>query len=454
MNSIKVIILGIVICGSVLSSVTWAADTSVIEERLQSLEQEIAALRQQLAVQKAEDAKKSSSAVIVTANVKEGFSIKNADESFKLKIRGIVMADARFFMESRKDLGVNDTFTIRRARLIFQGTVSKYFDFYILPDFANGSATLVDAYGEFNYSSQIKIRGGKFKVPMGLERLRADGTNNFMELGLTSNLVPNREVGFQLSGEVLDQTTQYSIGVFNGSADLASSTGQDRDNNNDKDVIARVFVHPFKKSGLEFLKGLGLGLATSYGHNESNTVPIYKSAGQASIFSYASGVTADGLHSRIAPQMYFYQGSFGIIGEYMQSHQKVVRTSGSNIIRDTFDNRAWQISGNYVLTGEQATFAGVVPREAFDLARGTWGAVDVVARYQHLAIDNSIFDNGFASLATAVSGADAWAVGLNWYLDKNIRVSLDFEQTVFDRGAATGDRKTEDLVSTRFQVAY
>ncbi len=469
MKKFKLFLAALGILAGVFSLKVWASDgpepsgslgvsdsssTAAVEKRLESLEQEIAVLKRQLEVKKEEEAKKTSDTPIITANIKDGFSIKSADDSFKLKLRGYVQADSRFFFYDKKNLGVNDTFSVRRARLIFDGTVGKIFDFYIMPDFGSGAATLVDAYSEIKFSPVLKLKGGKFKVPFGLERLQSDSANNFVEIGLTSNLVPNREVGFQLSGDLLKETVNYNVGIFNGSADLASATGQDVDNNNDKDIVGRIFVSPFKNKGPEFAKGFSLGVAGSFGHNEGTTIPTYKSTGQASIFSYNSGVNADGLHARLTPQVSFYNGSLGFLGEYVQSNQKVARTSGGTIVRETFENTAWQVSGNYVLTGEAATYKGVTPRNNFDLAKGTWGALDVVARYGHLSIDNSIFDSGFASLSTSVSGADAWGVGTNWYLCKNYRVSLGFEQTKFDGGATVGNRRTEDVILTRFQVSY
>lgn len=432
----------------------WASDSGDLENRLQNLEQEVAILKRQLENKKEEETKKSGETPIVTANAKDGFSLKSADDSFKLKLRGVIQADGRFFAYNKKNLGVNDTFTVRRARLIFDGTVGSKFNFYIMPDFGSGASTLVDGYGEFVFAPGIKLKGGKFKVPFALERLQSDSSNNFVELGLTGNLVPNREVGFQLGGDLFNQIINYNVGVFNGSADLASSTSQDTDNNNDKDVIGRVFVQPFKTSGPDFAKGLGVGVAGSFGHNEGATIPAFKSAGQASIFSYSTGVTADGLHQRITPQLSFYNGSLGLLAEYVQSSQKVIRVSGLSTIREKFTNTAWQVTGNYVLTGELASYNGVAPRNNFDPSKGIWGAFEAVARIEHLNIDNSIFTSGFGSLAGSVSGADAWGAGLNWYPYKNIKLALDFEQTKFNRGAATGDRRTEDAVLSRFQIAF
>jgi phosphate-selective porin OprO and OprP len=254
-----------------------------------------------------------------------------------------------------------------------------------------------------------------------------------------------------LHGDLLKDSVNYAVGVFNGSADLASSNGQDVDNNNDKDVAGRIFVHPFKSEGPEALKGLGVGVGGSYGHKEGATLPTYRSAGQASIFSYSAGTSADGSHVRVSPQAYFYKGSLGLLSEYAVSKQELVRAG----IRESFTNKGWQISGNYVLTGEAASFKGITPRTNFDLEKGTWGAFEIVSRYGHLNTDNKIFDLGFASSAASVTEADEWGAGLNWYPHKNIRLALDFEQTHFNGGAAPGlDRKTENAILSRFQLSY
>lgn len=427
-----------------------------LEERLADLEQQVGILKRQLELKKEDEEKVKKEVAVVTASSKDGFSIKSPDDSFKLKIRGLVQADGRFFTDNNKENNTTDTFTVRRARPIVEGTIGKDLDFYIMPDFGSGSASLVDAYGEYKLSKAFKVRGGKFKAPFGLERLQSDAVSNFTEIGLPSNLAPNREVGFQLSGDVLGDTSSYAVGIFNGSADLASTTGQDTDNNSDKDVVGRIFVQPFKNNGPDLAKGLGVGVAGSFGHKEGSSLPTYRSTGQASIFSYSSsaGVVADGPHVRLSPQVSYYKGSLGLLGEYVESKQRLSRV-GTGDVYDTFKNKAWQVSGNYVLTGELASYKGITPRTNFDLSKGTWGAFETVARYGHLDIDDKIFSNGYASLNSSVSEVDAWGVGLNWYLNKNFRLSLDFEQSDFERGAANNlDRKTENVILTRFQVNY
>lgn len=448
---------GAVLVSLAILAANWeipvSAEELSLEDRLKSLEQEVAILKRQLELEKEGKEKKSGETPIISASAKDGFSIKSPDESFRLKIRGLAQADGRFFTDNQKNNGTIDTFSVRRARPIFEGTVGKFFDFYLMPDFGSGASTLVDAYAEFKFAPERKLRGGKFKAPLGLERLQSDAVGNFVEIGLPSNLLPNREVGFQLSGDLLTESVNYTLGIFNGSADLASSTNQDADNNNDKDVVGRIFAQPFKNKGPEALKGLGAGIAGSYGHKEGSITPTYKSAGQVNIFSYTN-TSADGEHVRLSPQAYFYKGSLGLIGEYAVSHQKVSRVASGSILRDTFSNKAWQLTGNYVLTGELASYKGIAPRANFDLAKRTWGAFEVVSRYDHLDIDDDVFDNGFGNLNTSISEADAWGLGLNWYPHKNVRLSLDYEQSRFEGGAVDGDRQTENVILSRFQLSY
>lgn len=454
MSKIFRIFLAVVVLGPSFERISWAADTAALEARLNDLEQQVAILKRQIEINKEDAAAKAPETPIITASAKDGFSIKSPDEAFKLRVRGLVQADARVYTDNRKDLtGTTDNFLIRRARPIFEGTVGKNFDFYLMPDLASNStssALLVDAYIDFKINPAFKIRGGKTKAPFGLERLQSDAVANFIETGLPSNLVPNRDVGFQVFGDLFGDSLNYAVGVFNGGPDLASNDTADL--NNDKDVIGRIFVQPFKNNGPESLRGLGVGVSGSYGHREGGSTPTYRSPGQASVFSYsAAGLVADGEHIRVSPQAYFYKGSLGLLGEYVQSSQELARGAG---IQDTFTNKAWQISGNYVLTGELASYKGITPRTNFDLSKGTWGAFELVGRYGVLDVDDTIFDNGFASLNSSITKEDAWGVGLNWYPSRNVRFGINYEQTDFDRGSTGGDRPSENIVFTRLQLAY
>ena len=55
---------------------------------------------------------------------------------------------------------------------------------------------------------------------------------------------------------------------------------------------------------------------------------------------------------------------------------------------ELFTNTAWQLAASWVLTGENASFRGVVPRKSLSLGEGTFGAFELAARYNQLDIDD------------------------------------------------------------------
>ena len=172
----------------------------------------------------------------------------------------------------------------------------------------------------------------------------------------------------------------------------------------------------------------------------------------------AAGTIADGERTRIAPQLYYYVGSLGLIGEFTEVEQEVSRVVDIGVRSATVDTYAWQFAASYFLTGEEASFRGFQPKSRFSLADNTWGAFEVVARAQALKVDENAFTGGsrsFADAATAASEAEAWGVGLNWYLNENVKWLLDYERTSFEGGAADGaDRPDEDAVQLRLAVGF
>ena len=467
-------------------------NTANIEKRLNDLEAQVAELKQELAQQKKEAAQKAEQAAaaqaphsttvqspptaIVTANSKDGFAIKSTDGNYSLRINGYTQIEAREFAANNKEeLGEVSSILARRVRLMIQGTVARDFDFYLQPDFGYNNAfssitsttptaygvALQDAWLDYKYFPDATIKVGKMKTPFDLENLQDSRNTDFVELGLTSGLSPQRDIGVQVGGNLYYDWITYAGGIFDGAADKETgyggySTAAGGDTNN-RSGTGRVFIKPFKDTSMDVLKGLGAGFAVSYGKQKGSDLPSFISPGQAPVFSYNSNVSAAGPQLRTEPQAYYYYKSLGILGEKVTDQEELQYTSGSQIYRIRPNNEAWQVAGTYVLTGEDASYSGVTPKHDFDLSSGHWGAFELAGRYGELKLDSSIFSENFANLNTSISREHAWAMGINWYLSRNIKVVFDFEQTKFNRGAANGastdDRKTENLFTTMFQLS-
>jgi phosphate-selective porin OprO/OprP len=382
-----------------------------------------------------------------------GFSFSSADEDFVLKLRGYIQADGRFYVGDSKQ-AFTDTFLLNRVRPVFEGTVFKDFDFKLMPDFGQGRAVVQDAYLDAHFLPWLSLRAGKFKAPVGLERLQSARDLIFVERALPNDLVPNREIGAALHGEFLKGVLGYEAGVFNGAPDGGSD---DADENDSKDVAGRIFVQPFKLSELEPLQGLGVGLAATTGH-EDGAAPAYKTIGQQTFFTFNSGTTASGNRNRISPQGYYYWGPFGFLGEYVISSEDISRGA----LRKRLANTAWQAAASYVLTGEKASYSGVVPKRPFSLSEHHWGAFELAARASQLTVDSDAFNNfgtaarpnTLADRTKSAREATSWGVGLNWYLNRDFKFMLDYDQTRFEGGAAHGNRDAEHAILSRLQVVF
>ena len=68
-------------------------------------------------------------------------------------------------------------------------------------------------------------------------------------------------------------------------------------------------------------------------------------------------------------------------------------------------------------------------------------------------VDNGAFPL-FADPTKSAHDARAWAVGINWYLNGNLKLVLNYEDTKFNGGAASENRENEKVVLSRFQIAF
>jgi phosphate-selective porin OprO and OprP len=438
------VLLGVVaVPGSALAE---DPEKTALQDRLRAVEDELALLRRQVETKAEGETRADDRSALVTADT-SGFQIRSRDEkTYRLRLRGYVHSDGRFFTEEG-DRSNSDSFSMRRVRLNVEGTLFEHVDFRIMPDWGGGSATLFDAWLNLRYWNVAQLQSGKYKAPFGLERLQSATALTFIERGLPTEVVPNRDVGLMLHGAVREGLFEYQLALMNGVSDGGSGDG---DSNDGKDFVARVFAHPFKETTLAPLQGLGLGFALAAGDQDGASGTNYRTAGRNSFFRYASGTEEDGVRLRFSPQAYWYWGPFGLLFEWVRSSPELSR----NGVDADPDITSWQVAASYVLTGEARTFRGVTPASPFKPDGSGWGAWEVAARYGQLEIDDEVFERGFADPDSQAREAAAWTVGLNWYVNPFVKLSLNFDRTSFDDGAPGGDRETESAVLTRFQLAY
>jgi phosphate-selective porin OprO/OprP len=420
-------------------------------------------------------AKSKEPAPSVTADEK-GFAIRSGDGANVLRIRGLLQADTRWFVNDGALSDKADTFLIRRCRPTLEGTLLGLADFRLTPEFAAGTLAVFDAYADIHPTAWLRLRAGKFKSPLGLERLQSDADTPLPERALTQYLTPTRDVGAALWGDVARGIVVYNVGLYNGSPDNAN---QDVDVNHAKDFVFRVLLQPFKAEGLENLGALGVHLAVSTGNRfgtpTNPQLPSFRSAGLNTFFTYlapGAGTTADPTGSgtpfahlrqtRLNPGLYYYFGPFGFLGEVVQSSQVVQKGNTTA----TLTHRAAHATLSVVIAGRNG-YDGATPIAPYNPAKGNWGAIEIAARWNYLRLSDATFGDPndatapvFADRLRNASRAQGWAGAVTLVPGRTVRIGAAFERTSFTGGLAAADKKTvinrntENVVFGRVQLNF
>lgn len=434
-------------------------------------EQQIVALRKRLdAVEtRLEAAQKSAP----TVNAEDGnFSLRSADGANSIRFRGVLQVDTRWFMDDGTLSDKSDTFLVRKMRPSLEGTLFGLADYRFLPDFAGGQVAVMDAYVDIHPVGWARLRVGKFKPPIGLERLQQDPNLALPERALTQALTPQRDVGVSLWGQTPCGLLTYDLGIFNGVSD---GTGPDTDSNHAKDFAGRILIRPFKHERLKRFGALGLHFAATTGNRRglptSPQLPSYKSAGQNTFFTYLAPTTdpsgtgttfAHLRQTRLNPGAFYYYGPVGLLGEFVWSRQRVQKGN----VQANLTHRAAHATLSYVIGGKNG-HDGATPHARFNPSQGTWGAIEIAARWSWLKLDDATFGDPadstvavFADPTKSARKAQGLGASLNFIPSRTLRLIVAFEQTRFEGGRAATDKKTvldrntENVVFGRTQISF
>ena len=401
--------------------------------------------------------KKTEEAKWPRVGFKNGFFLKTPGGSFKLKPWLKLRGQFKAFEANHP---ANNDFYMRTARLGLKGTIYKYFDFNVSGEFGKGNSCLWDGYMGFNYLPEAKLRIGQFKQPFSLEWYSSADWRDFIEMPLPiDNLTPDMDIGAMLHGNLGKGVLNYGLGIFNGTGKNTSDT------NDDKDVVGRIVFSPFNSSENPFLNGLHFGGSMTYGNQETERDEMrrkgkFQTAGETAFFQFDKDVFHDGSRIRYGAELCYMIGPFSLKAEWvrMELNDLYLNKGGS---KDDFDIDGGYVSLSYILTGESQPFKDgkygmIKPRKNFDPKKGTWGALQLVARYETLSIDSELFRKGYADSSKYTDDAEGFALGLNWYLNNMMRVMINYTSTDFN-GYIVKDGEqldSENLFLVRMQLVF
>lgn len=393
---------------------------------------------------------------------RDGFAFGTADGKNEIRFHAVFHFDAHVYFGDKQPAA--DTFFVRRARPYIDGTLFGIVDFRLMPELAPGQPVIADAYIEVHPRPWLRIRAGRFRVPIGLEFLERDSGIALVERSLVTDLVPFRDYGVMLLGDIAGGTVEYQAAIVNGAADMGN--GPDTAIQSAKDYVGRLFFRPLKPWKRASISDLGFGIAGSYGSPEGTAaatqLATYKSTSLVPIFTYLPATTAipsamsaatpavlaDGLRWRVAPQLEWYIGPFALLAEYVVSSQRVKHAESVAQL----ENHAWNLTGRFVLTMERASSDRIAVRHPVDFHSWNMGAWEVVARYSELRLDPNSFPT-YADPNVSVRNVRELGVGLNWHMTPYTKLMFAFERSDFTGGAAMGyNRLPEIALLMRLQI--
>ena len=428
-----------------------------MEEAVKRQQEQIQAIKNSLDT-RIEEVKKSGISTLKPEDFrvywKEGLRFESQDKNFKLKIGGRFYNDWWWSTEDKTiedDLykGKSETGTdFRTARLYVQGTIYNNVDFKIQYDFASTVNKFKDVYVELKEIPVVgAFRAGQFKEPFSLEELTSSTNITFMERGLTNRFAPSRHTGLMLHDAELDGRMTWAAGIFRPTDDLGNSTADIEPGN--YSLTGRLTGLPWYEDNGKKLMHVGVGYSRQKYQNDAKAFDAKPEINMAQKFIDTKTISNVDYANLVGPELALVYGPFSFQTEYTLANLQ--RTNDTDAPDADFSG--FYVFGSYFLTGdhrpynkEEGCFSSVKPIKNFKWGEGI-GAVELAARYSYLDLNDSD-----ASSSATGRLKDA-TVGVNWYLNPNTRVMLDYvhARAFPDTKGNDGDA---DMFAMRFQVAF
>jgi phosphate-selective porin OprO/OprP len=382
-------------------------------------------------------------------------TISDPNGNFTFKPRGVVEADAAVFNERKGGYDYNDGTAFRRARLGFEGTAFKWFNYRVEVDFAGNAVNLTDAYLQYTKIPHTLLTIGQHKAPFGLESNNSDNYNVFLERGMFTNAFGNvgaeRRIGIS-AAYAPKENLNFAAGFFGDNESISRSTSTPVTNTPDESwgVNGRATWEPVFDTG----KIIHLGISGFYRSSlKSGDVANAVRLNDRPNIRIDNGNIADsGVITNTRSLRYGGVEAAGVLGPLTFAGEAgrlwLDRTTGPNEHFTGYYGYA-----AYMLTGETRPFKGgnfdrIKPFR--ELGNGGLGAFEVALRYDHLDLSNT------PVLARAGNKASSVTLGLNWYFNPYAKLMFNWVRFEGDNTPLdpVGSKTEGDAFATRLHLDF
>ena len=357
-------------------------------------------------------------------------------EDINIDLRGRVQFDWRTFDPQRAE----EEFDVRTVRIGLKGNLTDHVDWEvereideileigeIEPRWKFGQWK--DVFINWTTFDALSIKGGRFKMPFGLEQNTGVSDLDFAYRTLGSNkIAPGRDRGVMVYGDVFDGALLYEAGMFDDDGDNAEFSeeqfvleGEDLQGAGPS-FAARVVAEIFRRLPVpDRLKGAEVGIAYTQSDVPEGLNSLF---GEDPFgFDFFERVYVKGRRQRTGLQFDWSPQSLGFRAEWMQSREQRLDQSNRNEDLSDYIGTAWYGSATWLVTGEDKD-SDVTPNNP--LFQGGAGAVEIGARYDQLSFksastEGSAFRNPRSEhlLPNTVKQV---TFGANWLVNRWVKV--------------------------------
>ena len=357
-------------------------------------------------------------------------------EDINLELKGRALLEWRRF---DPEIG-EDTFDLRTLRVGLAGELTRHLEWEVEREIEKSAeegdvdekwrfGAWKDVYGEWKTFDKLRVRGGRFKMPFGLEQNTGISSLDFANRALGSSAIaPGRDRGAMVFGDL--GRFNYEVGIFNDDGDNAESNepqfveqGEDLDDVGPS-FAARATGDLLRLLPLGRLRSANIGVAYT---NSSVPEGLNSLRGEALWGEdFFERVYVKGRRQRLGAQFDWSPGPTSVTAEWMQSREE--RKGQGNRDQDLPDyiGTAWYVAGTWFVTGEDKD-SDVNPKRP--LLEGGIGAIELAVRYEYLGFKSAgatgpAFANPRAENLLPNSDR-AWTFGVNWVATKWTRVLIN-----------------------------
>ena len=500
------LLCSVAVCTLVVSGHASAQTAPQINTQMQQLQQQIQQLQQQLQslqtqvstqatqqrqVQAAPAAAAAAApAPHVTQSAANRFSLESADGQYSIGLTGQLHFDAGGYAyhpdgPATVPHDLNSGVNARRARL---GLVGKFagdwlytfvYDFGGSTDSGTGGINaggVEKAYVTYNGLNKgpvpLAFDLGYQDVPFTLDEATSSNDLMFMERASSQVIAANIAAGdFRSAFGVRSNDSRYWAGVYvtgptagsNHSNTVAPTNG----NGEPLGAFGRATYQVLQDPDYSLHVGVDVeGLmkpAASGGVRNltlSDRPELRIDPTTTSLLTAAFGTATNPLNNASA---FGAEVAGGFQNLFVQGEGYNYRISRQGLPENTF----WggYLEGSWTITGEHrnylpaaGAYSGIIPANPFSLSTGQWGAFELAGRMSYINLNDNFMAKAATPGANSVEGGrqTIYTLGLNWYLNPNIRFMFDYLHGVVKKENAAGAQAgaSFDALAMRTQVGF